>query len=157
MIWCDSGTGGYHQYPQPTPETAEQRADREARYAAAQRQAEEERARRIAAEKRAEELLVQNIALEERKRYREHGHIFVKGRSGCRYRIRKGRTGNVDVIDRDGRITHRLCAHPGENVPDCDTMLAQKLMLEVDDEAFIRLANRHEHHGDRNPVMPALH
>lgn len=35
------------------------------------------------------------------------------------------------------------CAHPGELVPDADTMLAQKLMLEADEPAFLRVANRH--------------
>ena len=73
---------------------------------------EEEKIKREAAEKRGEQLLLDNLSKKERIEYLEKQHVIVHGRTN-RYRIRRGRTGNVDVIGRDGRITHRLCAHPG--------------------------------------------
>lgn len=109
-------------------------------------------------ERRAEEkaLLLLNacLILEERLRLAQHGHIFVRGFSGCRYRIRKGRVGNVDVVSKEGRVTHALCAHPMIAVPDFDTMLAQKLALETDDESFCRTANRHPAHSEQ--IMPVI-
>jgi hypothetical protein len=35
----------------------------------------------------------------------------------------------------------RLCSHLIELVPDADTMLAQKLHLECNEDAFLRIAN----------------
>lgn len=105
------------------------------------------------AEERARVLLVANLQLREQLRLTEEGAIMVRGSSGCRYRIRKGRTANVDVIGRDGRVTGRLCAHPGIWTPDYDTMLAQKLSLESDDAAFLRIANRH--HFDPQQIAEA--
>jgi hypothetical protein len=65
--------------------------------------------------------------------------------------------GNVDVVGRDGKPTHRLCAHPNAGVPDFDTMLAQKLMLEHDDSAFFNVANKHPLLRADMPLLPALH
>lgn len=152
VYWVNANTT--IQPPTPTPEqVARQRADAE-RW---RKQTEEERQKREAAERRAQELLEANLVLEERERLRKDNHIFVNGRSGCRYRIRKGRTGNIDVVDDKGKITHSLCAHPAEAVPDYDTMLAQKIMLEDDDIGFSRIANRNTHYGNNDPIMPSLH
>lgn len=120
-----------------------------------QQLAEEQRLR-VEAEKRAEELLLSVLSLEQALQYERERHFVVEGRRH-RYRIRRGRSGNVDVIDAKGIITHRLCIHPQEFVPDQDTMLAQKLHLEDDEESFLRLANRHPNYGSNAPVLPALH
>lgn len=98
-------------------------------------------------EKRAEELLLASITKRQKAQYRKFAWFTVRGASGAQYRIRKGRIGNVDVVEPSGAIVGRLCAHPRDGVPDCDTMLAQKLMLEVDDAAFLRVANRHDNPG----------
>lgn len=99
-------------------------------------------AKRVAAEKRAAVLLESVLSPQECKRLADSGYFVVRGRSGCRYRIRRGRAGNIDVVDKEGFITARLCAHPVLCVPDSDTMLAQKLMLEHDEAAFLKVANR---------------
>lgn len=99
-------------------------------------------AKRAAAEKRAGVLLESVLSPQECKRLADSGYFIVRGRSGCRYRIRRGRSGNIDVVDKEGFITARLCAHPVLHVPDSDTMLAQKLMLEHDEAAFLKVANR---------------
>lgn len=185
QVWCDASTttsttstvwlywnedvGQYTEARQPARvETEEQRAERlrqaeanAARWKAeaeeSAKRAEAERLRREAAEARAEALLLEHLSEEQRADYRKHRHFVVHGRR-ARYRIRYGRSGNVDVVNRDGRISHRYCAHPEECVPNPDTMLAQKLMLESDEDAFARIANRHSDYGASGaPVLPALH
>jgi hypothetical protein len=151
--WTD-GTGAFVRSA-PRQQTPEERAEEEARQARWREIAEQERKAKEAAEARAEKLLLENLSLKQRAEYEQHKH-FVIERGDRRYRVRRGRTGNVDVIDKDGRVSHRLCAHPAPSIPDPDTMLAQKLMLEHDDEAFLRVANRHEAY-DRAQVLPAMH
>lgn len=56
------------------------------------------------------------------------------------YRIHRGQVQNVIGRDRQGRPC-RYCIHPSEGVPDADAMLAQKLLLETDEEAFLRVAH----------------
>lgn len=116
---------------------------------------EENTRKRDEAEARAEKLLLENLSLQQRLDYEKHRYFVVHGRNKTRYRIRRGRSGNVDVVTKSGHIEHRLCAHPNEYVPDCDTMLAQKLMLEFDEANFLRVANRHP--GVSGQALPALH
>ena len=77
----------------------------------------------------------------------ETGSFIVVGKSGTRYRVTdKGTVANVHVLDRNNKVTHRLCAHPN-GVPQGDVMLTQKLMLEHDEDNFVRKANRHLANG----------
>lgn len=117
----------------------------------------EARRKQKEAEDRAEKLLLENLDLKQRLDYRERHYFVVKGSSGRRYRIRRGRSGNIDVIDKKGRVEHRLCAHPNEWLPDPDTNLAQKLMLENDEEGFFKVANRHPSFDRNAVVLEALH
>jgi hypothetical protein len=122
--------------PQLTPEQIAERAAR---------QQEEQRAyavKREEANKRARQLLVENLSATQREQFERDGHFVVHGRQ-ARYRVRQGRSANIDVVDRKGFLSHRLCAHPAEYVPDFDTMLAQKLLLENDEDYFLGRANRH--------------
>lgn len=159
--WCDDET---ISLASRTPTVSELPAQIEARQRVWERQRAEyeaqlakEREERVKAEARARELLLSVLRHEQREQFERDGHFLVTGRSGRRYRLRPGRVANVDVIDRAGRVTHRLCAHPAPLIPDCDTLVAQKLMLEHDDEAFTRIANRHSYNGGPTPVAPALH
>lgn len=58
-----------------------------------------------------------------------------------RYRIRRGRAGNVHRLDEQGREVRRYCIHPIIACPDEDTMLTQKLWLENNEVLFLRTAN----------------
>lgn len=49
---------------------------------------------------------------------------------------------NIELLDDTGKPIERLCAHPALYCPDEDTMLAQKLAIETDEESFRRIANR---------------
>ena len=77
----------------------------------------------------------------------DEGSIIVVGKSGTRYKVTdKGTVANVHVLEKNDKVSHRLCAHP-LYVPQGDVMLAQKLMLEHDEEGFVKLANRHLAYG----------
>lgn len=149
---------------QMTPER-QQMLDDYRREREAERQREHERyhaqyaqlqSERDAANKRAEQLLIENLSLRQREEYQRHGYFVVFGRNRMRYRIRKGLTGNVDVVNPAGDVIHRLCAHIRDEVPVADNMLAQKLMLEFDDEDFQRRANIHSLLATANGVLPPL-
>lgn len=113
-----------------------------------QRDLERERRLRIEANEarsRAELLLRQHLTeqqvrqLEERKFF----EIPVLSRDGAtrRYRIRDGYAGNVDLLGADGKPKRRYCIHPKDRLPNADAMLAQKLMLETNEELFLQIAN----------------
>lgn len=149
------------QAPARTPEemAAREAQEREQR-AAYQVRVEAERLRYAEAERkqkeaeaRAETLLVENLRLQQRNDYLEKRHFDVVGRSGTRYRVHRGTVGNIDVVGKDGVVRHRLCGHP-QDVPVSDVLLAQKLMLEHDDNDFVKRCNRHA--ATRAQIMPAL-
>lgn len=91
---------------------------------------------------RARQLLKANLTLEQTKQLEDKGWFEVLGSLGKRYRVWQGQVRNVIRLGEDGKPIDRLCAHPAEDVPDEDAMLAQKLLLEVDEAAFSAIANR---------------
>jgi hypothetical protein len=101
-----------------------------------------ERQERLAKE-RAMELLLSHLTPQQRETFEANKWFIVEGGlSKKRYRINmKGHlVANIDALD-DG---HRLCAHADlHSVPMGDHLLAQKLMLQYDEERFLRIANRH--------------
>jgi hypothetical protein len=127
---------------------------RQAERAAAQIQRENEAAREAvkqelerseAAKARALALLLSHLTPAQRQTFEANKWFIVEGgRSKTRYRIR-GQTcaGNVELLDGEERATHRLCCHCDHTIPLGDQLLAQKLMLELDEDEFLKLANRH--------------
>jgi hypothetical protein len=108
------------------------------------------RAERATAERRAELLLQAHLNAVQRAQLATNDWFLIDGPSGTRYRINRGRSANIDVVDAQGRVIRSLCVHPRENVPDADTMLAQALMLRYEEAEVLRLANRHPaNHGFR--------
>lgn len=77
---------------------------------------------------------------------RNYFDLEITSRDGSRkrYRIHKGRSGNVELLGPDGVPIRKYCVHPHLYVPDEDTMVAQKLMLETDEERFLKTANMTE-------------
>jgi hypothetical protein len=120
----------------PRSDTAQERQElRRAR-------AEQTRILRDAADKRAERLLLQFLNPDQEVQYRKDRYFEVLSKDGTRrYRIRRGWAGNVTVIDLKGREVEKLCIHPDISVPQEDNLLAQKLLLEADEEEFRRTAN----------------
>lgn len=91
------------------------------------------------ASRKAEELLLDNLTEEQADEYRrlQRFAVVIGDRT---YRIRKGMHGNLDVIE-DDRVIERLCVYARGGVPEQDNMLAQKLLLETDEEHVRRTAN----------------
>jgi hypothetical protein len=106
-----------------------------------------DRKRSVQAVGRARALLDSVLSAAQRKTLQElkFFDLEVLARDGAKkvYRIRQGRSGNVDLLGPDGKPIRRYCAHPSLYVPDEDTMLAQKLMLETAEEQFLATANCH--------------
>lgn len=100
-----------------------------------------EKKQRELAINRAKALLLSSLTEEQAQQYdKDKSFIVIGHKTKRKYRVRHGRAGNVDLLD-GNRVRHRLCAHPELNVPDQDTMLAQKLMIECNEEHFLNLAN----------------
>lgn len=125
-----------------TPEQAARRAQEAETYRQRQIAAEGERAK---ARERAAKLLQESLSPKQREQLQASGFFELETirPDGERrtYRIRRGRSRNIQQVDASGRVLKTICAHPVENVPDEDTMLAQKLWLESKEEEFLRIAN----------------
>ena len=139
--WYANATGGEINYNYriiycnswDIVETPEQIAARK------EAQEKEDLKRKIAAAK-AEELLLACISDEQKKQYLEQGYFETIVNDNL-YRIKKGRSGNVELIE-NGKPSSKFCIHPNMFVPDQDTMLAQYLLLHSDEPKFLKLANR---------------
>ena len=93
-------------------------------------------------EERAEALLLSTLDEEQRDEYARLRRFHVETDSRI-YRIQYGRAGNVKVVHTKDAEFHleALCLHPTDRVPNPDTMLAQKLLLEADEAEFRDIAN----------------
>jgi hypothetical protein len=95
---------------------------------------------------RSRDLLRSCLQTEQLLQFDSLGCFTVRGRLND-YRINQGRTANVDVLSPDGRCLRRLCFYPesagGGELPAFDVMLAQKLMLECDEERALTIAVAH--------------
>lgn len=98
----------------------------------------------LAAKGRAEQLLAETLAPEEYVQLSRLGYIDVPSPNvpGRVYRVPKYR-GRVRVYE-DGRPVMSLCVQPVELVPDADVVLIHKLMIEGNEQEYLRLANRFE-------------
>jgi len=93
------------------------------------------------ARERARALLAEHLTARQRRELRDQGWFSLRSSRGGVYRICQGQVQNV-LAEVDGRVARRYCAHPqAVRVPDEDAMLAQKLMLESDEDAFLAVAN----------------
>jgi hypothetical protein len=95
---------------------------------------------KLKAEARADELLLLFLNEEQKKQYKELGY-FETEVNDTRYRLHRGRAGNVYKIDSKGKPVEQLCIHPKEWLPDSDNVLAQFLALTTDPVEFERTAN----------------
>lgn len=146
-IWCawqdeDSRWPRARQV-QPVRETPEQKAAREQQL----RRYEEERRKRERlarqAQDRAERLLVAHLDDDQRKEYEAHRRFHVVGADGKRYEVdAQRRMHNVYELNAKGERTLEHCIYARGDVPLADNALAQKLMLETDVSAFVRIANQ---------------
>jgi hypothetical protein len=93
------------------------------------------------AERRALDLLKENLSPAQREQYLAFTYFDVVGGStGAHYRIRSGRTLNVEQLDEVGKCVRLLCFVPREHLPLPEVMLTQKVALELFEEDAIRIA-----------------
>lgn len=127
--------------------TEEELARDLARWAEVQAEQTRRRAERTAALERSHELLLAHLTAKQRETFETNKWFMVEGgRSQQHYRINeRGISGNIDVLEGvPGKVTHRLCCHLRDvSVPLYDHLLAQKVWIEHDEDAFLRQANRH--------------
>lgn len=123
---------GMFQPPQYTPE---QIAEFRAQHEEHQRKAQE-------AADRGMKLLRSWLDPQQSEQYAKDGYFDVVGSRGTRYRITNGTAGNVHEFDKHGKQIASWCFHPGGALCMGDTMLAQKIALETDERAAIRVANK---------------
>lgn len=125
-------TNWYQNYV--VSETEEQRA---ARIVREQQQMEAKKA----AMGRAEELLLACLTDEQRESYLKDGYIDTNVKDKT-YRIEKGFAGNVYLVEKQVKKA-RFCIHPTDfRLPQQDAMLAQLLLLNTDEDQFLKTANR---------------
>jgi hypothetical protein len=98
----------------------------------------------LEAERRAESLLQEVLSHQEGQGLEERGYLEIPSpnRAGRVYRVPKGR-GMVSVFE-DGRAVMSLCVQPVEWIPAGDIVLMHKLMIEANEEEYLRTANQFE-------------
>lgn len=153
VSWNDgysSIAGNVIYAPQVKQRTPEEQAADQARWREemerSRREMAEQDKKRQEIEARAHELLLEFLDEHQKKEYQEkkYFHLEVldsKTNEKKRYRIEKGFAGNVRRVDEQGKILKRYCIHTRERLPDEDCMLTQKLLLETNEEHFLRVAN----------------
>ena len=99
--------------------------------------------RRNAADAKAKELLQSFLTPEQLKSLEEQSNFIVESESKRLYKLRKMNNNGVLEIDQEGKRIGGLCANfGGADIPTYDLMLAQKLMIETNEELFLRTARR---------------
>jgi hypothetical protein len=94
-------------------------------------------------EKKSIELLTQWLSPAQLRQFKRQGHFDVKGcTTGKRYRVKRGTVQNVYELNWRGRVTHGWCFAPQGALATGDTMLAQKIALETDERAALKIANK---------------
>lgn len=96
---------------------------------------------RVASEQRAEALLRDLLSQGQLHQLRRRGYLDVPSptRANRTYRIPRSRD-QVRVYE-DGRLIERLCVQAVEPVPTGDVVVMHKLMIEGNEDEYLRLAN----------------
>ena len=88
-------------------------------------------------------LLREWLSPEQLAQYDAHNYFDVTGcHSGKRYRICHGRAANICELDYAGRPRVGWCFIPNDRLVPGDVMLAQKIALETDESAALRVAKK---------------
>ena len=95
---------------------------------------------------KADDLLMWWLPLAQKLTWACHGYIDVRGNlTGARYRLYKGAVYNIKELDDKGDFVQRLCFGPFlyqySTLPIGDVVLAQKIILENDEERALRIAS----------------
>ena len=96
------------------------------------------------AQERAETLLRDVLSVEGYEQLQRRGYLELHSRlhSGWVYRIPRHQ-GQVKVFEGEIPVL-ALCVQSVEPIPDADAIIMHKLMIEGDEETYLRVANRFE-------------
>jgi hypothetical protein len=98
--------------------------------------------RRAGAALHSMRLLTDNLSPLEREQLKLFNYFdVIGGDTGTRYRIHFGNLMNVEVRDDRRRRLRMLCFLPIGHLPVGDTMLAQKIALELFETEAVQIAN----------------
>jgi hypothetical protein len=91
----------------------------------------------------ARRLLLSQLSPDQAQEYKSSGSFHVQGESGRLYRLSHAWAGNIQVVTKPwGDPLATLCIHPIERIPIEDSLLAQKLLIESDEDELHAIANR---------------
>jgi hypothetical protein len=96
----------------------------------------------VAAERTAEVLLHNQLSSAQYRQLCDSGYLDIQssGHPGRTYRIPRG-PGQVLVLEHE-RVSERLCLQPASGgLPEADVVLMHKLLLEADEDGYLRTAN----------------
>lgn len=86
------------------------------------------------------ETLREMITEAEFRKYMKYGFITVRGKSGCTYQIFRNRSHTKVWVN--GKVVEEICVRiEGKEVPPTDNVIAFKIMVETDEDAFKKLGN----------------
>lgn len=91
---------------------------------------------------RAKELLLSCLTESQKEDFLKTERFIVTGSLGTRYRIEAHQMYNIRKLDDRYNVVARYCALPTQRLPVYDVMLAQKCVLETDEEQFLKVANK---------------
>lgn len=141
VIYTGTVWAGWSNNVIETQEQAQARREAQAaRYAEQRRKEDEWAEQRKKARETAKALLEMLLDAQQKEQLASKKYFDVISKKGRKYRIRESIAGNVRLLEDSGRESVQLCIHP-VSVPEEDAMLAQKLMIETDEDAFLRTAN----------------
>lgn len=97
--------------------------------------------KRLVEDHRASALLCAILSPDQYRQLIRAGHIDIKSPSDPDrvYRVPKS-PGRVQVREK-GKLTMWLCLQPSERIPAADIVVIHKLMIEADEETYLRKAN----------------
>lgn len=94
------------------------------------------------AEVKARKLFRSKLTMQQLFTLDKSDYIMIRGSKGTIYRIYcNSASENVESIDLQGGVSYCYCAAP-IGVPLSDALLAQKLLIEADEDAFLEVAIR---------------
>lgn len=106
------------------------------------------------AEEKARILLRELLSEDERRHLERFGCLMIPspGVHGRQYRVAK-HPGLVEVYE-SNRLVMRLCVRPVEPLPSADLIVMLKLMIEANEDEYLRTANVHP--AERGPWWRGL-
>jgi hypothetical protein len=102
----------------------------------------------VCTEEKGVALLRSWLSPEQAELWDSHRHFYVVGSdTGRRYRIKYGKSMNIEELDSEGNVVNQWCFGPQGNLAVGDVMLAQKIALETIEIEALAKANRNRTFG----------